>query len=348
MVIWLWLVACSGNDPELKAMGKALHVWSQGEALLDQGDAAAARERFAAAREHRDDALLIAWEASAAAEAGDLEGAVALLDGAIARAPRFAEARYNRAAYLARLGRAEPAAADLRRAIDQGAATSLDALEDPDFAPWLDHEAFGFLPRTALTVTIDPPAPTAFLGGEVALRMRLVGIVRPPFEVRAEEASGPLELTIAVEDHVPTPEGASLDLSWTFRVAGAGAVRLGPFEVVAGKHSAQLDVVAVEAAAPPGRKAPPLPPLGLALPSQKVEGLDGPGARLVDGELRVRTGPGDRVQTTPPAPPASRYEHREGGAATWVVFVWPEAPAVQTIRIEASDGMVRWEGAPSP
>ena len=86
----------------------------------------------------------MAWHARALAADGQLEPAVELLERVLRVHARFAEARYNRAAYLARLGRLDEAGPELARALADGAARSRQAMVDPDFAPHLDHPAFAF------------------------------------------------------------------------------------------------------------------------------------------------------------------------------------------------------------
>ena len=85
-----------------------------GTSALESGDYDRAIEAFAEAHRARpNDILLEAWRAKAFAEAGQTQEAVSLLDRVIAARPSFLEARYNRAAYRARMGDFEGAAVDL-------------------------------------------------------------------------------------------------------------------------------------------------------------------------------------------------------------------------------------------
>src|SRR5690606_6659298 len=134
----LALLACERPDPELVQQKRALNAWRDGKEHLEQGEAAEAAADFEKALEERPgDPLLQAWLAQALAEQGELDRAIAVLDGVLAEHPDFAEARYNRASYLARSGDPEAAAADLRRALDDGARQPRDVLEDPDFQRYL-------------------------------------------------------------------------------------------------------------------------------------------------------------------------------------------------------------------
>ncbi|MEQ1507496.1 MAG: hypothetical protein ABMB14_35025, partial [Myxococcota bacterium] len=337
------LTGCGRTDPELDPRARALAAWEAGRAALDAGDFATARTRFHDARALHPVPLLGAWEARAAAAAGDNEGAVALLDAVLDRAPTFAEARYNRAAYLVRLGRIEHAAADLRQALDDGPLRSMMVLEDPDFASVLDHPAFAFLPQDALTVVVTPPPPTAFWGAEVPLHVKLLGIVSPPLSVTADRATGPLELLTVTEDTFATSLGTTgVDLGWTWRVAGAGPVELGPLSFRAGRYTATADVVRVDAQAPPGKTATTTA-LTLDLPSEWIARVPARTAVRLDGQLVAHALPSDRVTTEPELAPPARYELREAGTPTDVVLRWSIAgPA--TVRIRDAAGAEVYAG----
>lgn len=346
MLIFAWL-ACGKTDPELVATARSLAAWDRGREKLDAGDAAGALAAFREADEIRPSPLLLAWEARAAAATGDTEGAVATLDRVLAAEPRFAEARYNRAAYLARLGRADAAAEDLKVALEDGAARSLSVLEDPDFQGLLDHPSFSFLPQDALSLGVEPPPPTAFWGAEISLRLRLLGIVQPPVTIAATRATGPIELVTVIEDTVDTSQGLGLDLVWTWRVVGAGDVEIGPLTVTAGRYVASADPVTVVASAPPGKELPPLDPIALLTPSQWLAQVPAASAKVLDGRLVVHAGASDRVTTNPALPPPVRYERRERGIPTDTALRWGAGAVATKIRIVDSRGTVVFEGPPS-
>lgn len=318
----LLLLACSRGDPELRAQKHAMDAWHEGQEALAAGDADRAIAAFARAREAQpDDPLLAAWQARAMAADGDLDGAVDLLGIAVATHPRFAEARYNRAAYLARLGRLEEAGPELARAIEDGAARSREAMVDPDFAPHLDDPAFAFLPDEMLLVALDAPSGTLFWGSDATLRLRVVGGQGAPATVEAEELSGPIELVSVVEDVVESTEGPVRDLSWTFKVRGEGEAVLGPFTVRSGPWSSRVRAVRFPTTAPPGKGVPDgAPALSLPVPSDVAGSLETPGIRYGEGVLDVKTGPQDRVTITP-RPPGSpvRFELRDRSKAVWVM-----------------------------
>lgn len=343
MILGLLWGACA--DEELRDEARSLRAWEEGAALLEEGDAAGARERFAAASEIRPSPLLDAWHARALAAEGRTEEAAAMLGQVVERVPSFAEARYNRAAYLARLGRPDEAAAELQRAIADGAARSLQVLEDPDFEPYLDHPAFVFLPRAALTVGFEPPPPTAFWGSETALRLRLLGIVRPPIRVETS-GSGPLQLVSLVEDTVHTSQGRGVDLLWTWKVLGAGRAEVGPTVVHAGRYSATVDAFVVDAQAPPDKPVPEPRPVDLPTVAEAGAGLEERSARYVDGRLVARARPQDRVTTEPPSTPVVRFDRRELGAPVEVVWWWPPGPAPQKVTITSPEGERLFDAAP--
>jgi hypothetical protein len=358
---WTTWGGCSGADPDLRAQARSLEAWEEGRAALEAGDAASARDRFHAAHEAWPSPLLGAWEARALAstgQVGDLEAAVARLEQVLRAKPRFAEARYNRAAYMLRLeaiapapGRIEQAAAELQQALADGEDLAPRAvLQDPDFASVLRHPAFAFLPREALSLAVHPPPDTAFWGAEVPLRIRLLGIVdpHPPVAVSADRAVGPLELVTVVEDTVDTAEGQALEITWTWRVIGAGPAVIGPLTVRAGGDTATADVVTVQASAPPDRTAPART-LSLAIPSELISALEPRAPAIVDGALAVRGRPSDRVEVEPQASPGGgppvRYERREAGVPVDVVWRWPSATPAR-VRIRDGSGAEVFSGAP--
>jgi Tetratricopeptide repeat len=344
-VIIAALVGCSAPDPELAAVGRALTAWEEGRALLDKGDEDAARTHLAEASVHRPSPLLTAWEAKAAADAGDLDRALELLDRALEEAPGFAEARYNRAAYLARLGRPEPAAVDLRQALEDGASSSLAVLEDPDFAAYLNDPAFAFLPRQALTVAAEAPQGPVFWGAEVSVRFRLIGLVRDPIAFDPERAEGPLLLVSVIEDAVPTSQGMSRELSWLWKVVGAGPIVIGPTRVKADRYNSQVAAIELLAEAPPDKVAPDLPPVSLPT-VHSILGLVPPRSAgpTADGRWVARFEPGDTLSTEPSLPTPTRFELRERGEPLEVAVMWPPGATPRKVTVRGADGTVVFSG----
>jgi hypothetical protein len=353
MMLWVaLLLACNGGDPELARRKASLDAWERGVALLEGGDASAARAAFQESRKARpSDALLLAWEARAAAEQGDLDAAIALLDEALAADPGFAEARYNRAAYHARNDEPEEAAEDLTDAIMAGVdRLPRDIREDPDFAPWLGHPAFaGVLPQEPLAVAVEVPEGSVFRGSEFAVRLRIAGAGGDAIGITPEVAAGPATLVEAIEETLQSTEGPFRDLTWRFRATGAGTIQLGPFHVYAGTRTVIAQGVTVEAKAPPGRENPDAPGLlHFATPREMVGSLQPPAARWSEAQgLVVVSSPGDLVTITPvPAEEAVRYEIRDQGAPKWVLHQYRGAGAGAQVRV-ARGGSVLFEGKPA-
>jgi hypothetical protein len=281
------------------------------------------------------------------AASGELEGAVALLDKALGARPKFAQARYNRAAYLARLGRLPQASQDLKLALEDGARKPIEVLEDPDFVPHLEDEAFGFLPREQLVVTVEPPPPTAFWGAEVALRLTVSGLLRPELTLESAAGEGPIELVSVTEEPMVTGEGAQVRLEYRWRVVGAGPIVLGPVVFGSGKSRVTAEAVRVAAEAPPDKLPPQVEPVVFPLPSRYAAAVPLGTAAKIDGVLVVHVGQGDRVVTEPAMGPAARCEVREGEAATAVLHRYRAGLQVHRVRIVASDGTVRFDGPPA-
>lgn len=342
IVIALW--GCTSTEPDLVAMRGAMGHWEAGEAQL-ASDPAAARGHFSAARTERDDALLMAWEAEAAAASGDATGALQLLDEALGVQPKFAEARYRRAALRVAQGSFTDAAADLQRALTDGAIEPATVLDDPAFAAALGHEAFEFLPRSALVATLDEPLPSeTYLGNDLVLRIALRGRVGPRLSVRGA-VTGPLVLVAAVEER-GLPDGPPAMLTVTWRVEGAGAIVVGPLTLGSADHTTELPRMTVTAAAPPDRPAVLTPPVSLRAPTELAADFSGAGAALIDGQLRVLAPPQHSVETATPLGPAARFEARDGGVQRWVVHVWSASEAGE-VRVTGPDGTTAFVGVPA-
>ncbi len=322
------LAACARTqeDPSLEAVRSAVQAWERGVAALEAGRPVDAQAAFAEALAHRDDPLLRAWQAKALADAGDLDGAIARVDAALADAPTLGEARYNKAAWLARRG-AEPevVAVELRRALRDGARPAREVLADPDFRAYLGHDALAFLPTQVLSIAVESPESTVFWGSEFTLRFRIAGAGADPVAVTAERGAGPAILLGVIDDAMPSTEGTFRDLSYTYRVLGAGEVTLGPFHAWAGDRRAAVGAITIPTAAPPG-KAPTteLPELlDLRTPKEVVGRSAIPSIRVLDGDLVIAHQPGDRVEVTPPAVlPPVHYQHRERGKTQWEAWLY--------------------------
>lgn len=327
----LALVACwsSSPDPDLGAQRAAVEGFVVAKAALDNGQSAAARKGFANLPPVHP--VIALWEARAAAEAGDLKGALAVLDDVIADLPEYGLARYNRAAYLARSGEIELAASDLEVALAMRATTLHEAMADPDFAPHLEHPALGFLVRNALIVAVEPPPPSTFLGSEVRLTLRVTGAGNQPLTVTSPQATGPVTLVEHTETLTQGAAGTGRTLVWAWRTDGPGTIVLDPLAVTAGPLTAETTGPRVLVAAPPERGDPTPKPLVFPVASVVGRDLAIGDARWAEGRLRIKVAAGDRLEREPPGPPPRRFTYREGGKVLWVVEEHEDRPSITNV-----------------
>lgn len=228
----LALLGCS--DPQLDPLRDALEAYDAGRRALDQGRPAEAAAAFAEARAHDPrTALLALWQAHALARAGDVAGAEAVAGEALGVDPSLHLARYQRAAYRARLGRLDASAADLGPALRAGVVAPLQAAADPDFQPHLGHAAFaGMLPPSPVLVDLAGPVGAVFVGGDVEIKLA-VSAARPlSFSLAAEGADpGCLRLERVVEERWPSRAVAVSLLRLRYRAVAACDATVGPFRV---------------------------------------------------------------------------------------------------------------------
>lgn len=330
MIVLALLVACHPVDPELASRRAALDAYQRGEAALAAKDPVAAEAAFDQALAARPgDALLRAWKAKAQADAGHLDEAITTLDAVLKDDPGFAEARYDRAAWLARAGRPEDSAVELEIAL-QGALDvhAADVLDDPDFAPYLDHPAFsGIIPRQPLAVVLDGPEGTVFWGSDFDVRLTVIGApVDRVVEVTAP-ATGPLRLVGVVEDDTFSTDGPARTLTFRLLVTGAGEVHIGPVDVAVGARTGRNGKpLVVTAAAPPGKESGASLPPGALRSARTVLGDHGvPSAWRDDGVLYVAAGFADRVVLEPPVAADVTWELRRGSRRDTVITASPAA-----------------------
>ena len=330
---WLLLLVlgCRAVDEDLVAQREALDLWRHGREILSD-DPVGASLAFRDARIHLPlNPVLLTWEAKALAESGDLVRARVALDLALERDPHFGEARYNRAAYACRAGDFEGAARDLRRVLDDGVVSTREVVEDPDFSPHLMQEAFEFLPVTALQVSVEAPSGTLFWGTEFAVRLRVVGASAGPLSLTAETVSGPVQLVGMVEDTSPSTSGDVRDLTWTFRITGAGEVRLGPLQLWSGERRASLPAVVLLAAAPPSRSDPPPQPFAdMPTTGELISGHDLGDVWRVGDEVRILTGPNVPL-VRPDGVHAAVFEVRDHNDTTAVLTRLAAVPEPVTV-----------------
>jgi len=345
VLIALLMLACSSpGSVELRAQRRALDAWEEGKAALEAGrhdEASAAFQEALGAQP--GEPLLLAWRARAEAEAGDVDGAIRSLDQALETRPGFPEARYHRASLLARAGRPAEAGPDLRRALEDGASTPMAARRDPDFAPYLDHDAFDFLPDSSLVVVVDPLPERAFRGSEVPLQVAVTDLADADLLSVEGLVHGPVSLRRSVEDRASNAEGTSVLLRWDLVLTGVGPVTVGPlsFRLRGEQHTS--DSVAFDAVGPEGEAA--AEPQRWRLSSATQLGadleLDRPVRR--GDRVFVRTEVTSKVATKPEGGVLARHERRTLGQPEWVVW---ELEVVDEVLVRGVGGE-RFSGPPA-
>ncbi len=334
-MIWVALFACFSGDPALDQERRALDAWRQGVTALEDREYEKAQQRFAEARPlSKEDPLVIAWEAKALADQGQLEKAVEVLEQALKVQPDFPEARYNRAAYLCRLQRPEDAAAELQIAFEQGVSvTPRQTLLDPDFAAWQGHEAFeGVLPSESLSVAVEGPEGSVFWGSEFRLRLRVLGAGDSVLEVHAPQTQGGAQLLAVDELEVASSEGLFRDLTYRFRVLEPGNWVMGPFSVTAGRRQTEGPEVVVTAKAPPDRAVTQSAPWVWRTPRELLLDPNAEWARREGGNVLVTSNPGDRVDVIPAMEPTRYSWKRKDGQERFVWVYSMPTPAKVTLR----------------
>ncbi len=330
-------------------MSESLEAWREGAKLLEAGNSKGARAAFARGLAARPgDTVLAAWDARAMAEGGDLDGAISLSRQILAANPDFGEVRYNLAAYLARKGAIEEAAAELEVALEHVARRPRDVLTDPDFQPHLDDPAFGFLPTSGLVVAVDVPKNAIFWGSQGALTLRITGVDDHAVVVEAPPVAGPIELVGVVQDLMLSTDGNAVDLTWTFKAVGAGSVELGPFSITAGPHHADVRSVQIETTAPEDKARPkePLEPFVFTTPSRLGDAYGDATAHRIDGGLAVRGMTSDRIEMSPMSASMVQYEVRVGGQPSWMVRLYRDFENLpETVKITRG-GDVLFDSAP--
>ena len=285
-----------GGDPVLDPIAEARADYDRGQEALASGDPDAARRAFAEARAHDDQTpTLAAWEAHAAAEAGDVVGALALLDAALGRWPRSADLRFNRAALRARSGDLPGAAEDLRALYSSGLLSPREAAADPDFAPLAAHPDYAVLvPPPRLDVVVTGEAGSVLLGEPWDLDLEVRGPADAALAIgEPSGGAGLLALERVVEEVGPVEagrRGRQLRFRWRAEAAGVGA--LGPLTLRAGPATAEVEPQAIEVVALGKRAEPAAPPRWTTLPIPSALGASDPEPTLVrHGEWWVVTAP---------------------------------------------------------
>lgn len=332
----LGLQAC-GGDPQMERLAQALADYDRGQALLAQHDwPAAARAFEAAAAAHPESPALHGWHAHALAGGGDVAGARAVLDAVIPAFPGNVDLRYNRAAYAARAGELEAAAADLTYLYNRDLLDPLAAGEDADFSAMARDPRFSSLaPSPQVRLQVRGEAGAILLGERFTAEMLIESKSGEPISAENIGAlSSRLRHTRTVED-LTIEEGG-----WSRRVvrvewlaAAAGEESMGPWLVSAHGTSAISDRLPVSIIALPGRdggEAEASAP-GLLLPSQLFAQQQPPhGLRLSDGRVAVMHAV--EVSAEADAVEAGTLEYRIGGQTQWLVSLFEtDAPLEVTL-----------------
>ncbi|MFK7929578.1 MAG: tetratricopeptide repeat protein [Myxococcota bacterium] len=350
------LLACSGQaegDPALNARKKALDAWERGAAHLDAGAHEQAAGAFGEALSHRPaDPVLLSWRARAEAASGRLDAAVLTLDEALAIAPDFREARYNRAAYLARDGQVERAAEALARAVQEGMVDPRTVLGDPDFVPHLGHPSLAFLPSAPLDVTLKGPGGAVFVGSDAVIRLTVQGPRLGGVSVSGPPSRGPFHLA-RVEERLEGSESGEqvLTLTWTLRALGPGSLSVGPLTLSDSGRSAQSDVLAVVGVAPEDHPMAVPEEVQWALPSTWVQQAPAPPPAAIawrDAEsVWVRAPASAKVEGPDGSRPDLRALRLRDRDEQWALYRWSMAADGAVFRV-SSGGQTLFEGLPQP
>lgn len=324
----LLLLACSGgDDPALEPFEAALAAYDEGAAALAAGKPEDAAARFAAAREKDPRSIpLRLWEAKALADAGRLADADARLTEIVEGDASVGMAWYNRAAYRARAGRMDDAAADLRRALELKARSPLEAADDPDFAAARAHPAFaGLLPAQPLEARAKGADGAVFVGSRYPVEITIAALPTAALAVAREGADpGCLRLgRILQDDHVEAGKVTRV-LTLDLRAEGPCDAVLGPFVVSAGGARTALAPLPVKVEAPPGAApASGLPPLPTELPVPgSLAAPDAGFAAKRVGDGVVAMGSPDRTLTGNGARPDVALEWRVDGQTRAIGGWW--------------------------
>ena len=321
--------------PELAAIQAAVSYWETGVKHLEAGESEKARLAFAEALKWQpEDVVLRVWWAKSLAAGGHLDAAVRALDHVLSEQPTFSEARYNKAAYLARLGRIEEAAPELQSAIRAGAASSYDVHDDPDFQDWLDHPALGFLPEESITVHVEGPGGSVFMGSEFGVRVKVLGASQQ-IQMRPIDVGGPFEFLGVVEEVRDSEVGALHEFDIRFRAVGPGELKISSFQIQSGKRSSRVDGVKVVALAPPNTAISPvaLSEKWIRTPAELRESRPVPSVWREGEALMVLSKSADDVKADRDLGVPIVYLVKEKGQPTWKLRVWLGSSSPVQVRI---------------
>ena len=336
-----WLLACTQPEPPVK---RGLELYSQGLSELEAGQSMQAAEDFAQARIlDPQSAELLIWQAKALAEAGDLSGAIALLDQAVVLRPGLVEAWYNRACYRARAGDLGGASQDLQQALRSPDLDRLLVAQDPDLMILRSDPANAdWIPLPRLGLSLEVPGQPAFLGAEIEVVIGVAQGAEQGLTLRALSPLSPLLRPVAWIEERSSEIPDQRRLRLRLKVQGAGTAEVGPFVVSASGLTGELAAQSVSLLAPQGHVPPSEPWTGpMQLPSELLQAL--PGAERLEGDwVLVSYAPGDRVEWA--AGEQMTLELRDDGVLQ-AVGEMGQLPAGERLSIKRGRQLI-WEVSP--
>jgi hypothetical protein len=321
------LLALACSDPELDPVAEALSAWDEARAAADAGDldGALGTVREARALDPGSPALA-GWEAELLRQKGDAPGALSVLDAALRSVPDHAELREQRAWLRMAQGDARGAAEDLAPLVRAGLVDPEDLADDPTYAPLADDPATAWLvPPPRIGAELSSEAGAVLVGDTWVLDVLVDIRSGEPLTVAAGGPGGgaPLRLERVVDDRLSTDgKREQRRITWTFRATGAGTTVLGPWTLSTGRATATLGPVPVEVTALGDRTEAGVAwvPASLPVPLSLAP---------VDAALAPRTSAG---RTVLPAPPGATVSLEA-------------APDPGVVHAEARvAGQPRWEG----
>lgn len=340
-MIWL-LVAC-GTKGEFSHYDAALRAYDEGKAALESAPEESVRAFERARAADPESPILVAWLAKALVATGRIDEALAVLDDGQKRHPEDATLHYNRAALLARQGRVEEAAGELRSLVAKGRVQVLDIQSDPDFAVLEGDPRFlDLFPSEQVHVELRGEGGAVLVGEPFAVRIAVES--REGQTVTFTDMgkpSGLLRHQRTVEDVVRRGDGlVARELEVTWRAIAPGKASIGPWLVAAGGTSALTDDVAVEVKAIAGRatKLEPLESGAVYSPEALLAGRTPPWAGRIGDALVVVVAPGTHPALTWQGDvraevPPEELVFREAGQPVWTAWVYRgEGPA--HVRVE--------------
>lgn len=323
-----------GGDPVLDPLAASLKAYDRGQEALERSGYTEAAEAFAeAAGLDPSSPELLAWQGAALEGAGEDVRARTVYDSGLERFPRSVDLRYSRAALAARTGDIETAGTDLRFMYARDLLDPMEAGEDEDFAPLIEHpDTTMLVPRPQVWLEARAEEGAVLVGASWSLGFTIEAPRGPELQVSNMGEGSPLlrleRVVEDIEDVSLRTTRRTLETAWT--AMGEGRGRMGPWLVAAGGTSAlsarfPVEVIALQGRADPdsgqGKRT-----VALVLPSVFLADHEPPFAGRV-GKRRVAMGaPGDQLLRVDDAGAAHtdglELVLRRGGQPAWKARVW--------------------------